>query len=580
MKLLSILIFVFPDVTLANMSFAFEGKPCPGLTCEGIIHDSLLGINAARGPVHQSPLDIAGKHDDIVSGHIQLSWIIQRGMLVVMALVALMLTWKIFSYTRKEHSGQMYFNRADSGPEDQQPLITSTDTTIHMDQECFDETEPYGFPGLLLRSTIICLPCVGAGYNLTVIGASLPSLAVVYDLDAALEGVVVSVYCGGCIVGAVMTSRLADDFGRKYILILSTLLLLLAHLIMIVSMHLGVFLLGRSLVGISSGLATTLAPMYIAELVPRARRGFLVSMQEQSASMGLLFGFAAASMQDASFRHHALLGAIVPVLALGLMPLVAESPRWLIGRHRFEEAGKIMRQYVADHDEVTQSLRACQSNTCQTTNKERRIGTVFSALVGCPAARRRLAMASAIMALEEFVGMETSDAFCIQFLIEGGLEQALVAALLIGMVIVKGVVLLASGVFLDSRGRKPALYVSFGGMFLSLLGCSWAFASGKPAMLALAWLLFNFTYAAGLGCVCPVLCSESFPDQHTRGVGIALTYILNRLVGALAQGTYPVLHQDIGVSNIFLVWAAASFVGLNFTYFCMVETRGRVLEDC
>jgi len=189
-------------------------------------------------------------------------------------------------------------------------------------------------------------------------------------------------------------------------------------------------------------------------------------------------------------------------------------------------------------------------------------------------------MASAIMALEECIGMETSDAFCIQFLIEGGLKQAVVAMLLIGMVVCKGFVLFASGVFLDSCGRKPALYVSFGGMTVTLLGCSWAFAAGNPAMLGVAWLLFNLSYAAGLGNVCPVMASESFPDQRTRGVGIAFTYILNRLVGALATGTYPVLHQDIGTSNVFLIWASWAFMGLAFTYFCMVETRGRVLEDC
>jgi len=512
----------------------------------------------------------------------------QRVAIAIIALAALASGWKIWCFTShqaKEHSRQRDSvsltgtTLAGSGLEEEEPL-TSPDPTIDIEENRFHDVVPYGLPGLLLRSIIICLPCIGSGYNLTIIGASLPSLVLTYELDAALEGVVVSVYCGGCIIGAVLTSRLADDLGRKFILVLSSVLLLLAHIIMITSMSLWIFVVGRSLVGVSCGLATTLAPMYIAELVPRARRGFLVSVQEQAVSLGLLFGFAAASMPDVSFRHHAILGSIFPLVGLCSMPLVAESPRWLISKQYFEQAGRIMYQYIADRDEAAQSLKACQSSAKQKAHSEFNARTVYTALLGSPAARRRLTMASAISALEEFIGIETSDAFCIQFLIEGGIQQATVAMLLIGMVLAKGFVLLASGVLLDSCGRKPSLYVSFGGMALTLLGCSWAFAKGQTATLAVMWLLFNLAYAAGLGNVCPVLCSESFPDQRTRGVGIAFTYILNRLVGALMTGTYPVLHQDIGASSIFLLWAAAALGGLAFTYFCMVETRGRVLEDC
>lgn len=587
-RFLVILSVALVDVVVAEIDIAFVGKRCPGLICEGIVRDSLLGVDSSRQPLPESEQHVDVVHAyDLVFLHIRMSVMWQRAGLAIIALAVLAVGCKIFwstSFQEKQHSAQrshatLTNTWVESGLEEEEPL-TSAAPTIDIERSPFDDTVPHGLPGLLLRSIIICLPCIGAGYNLTVIGASLPSLALTYGLNAALEGVVVSVYCGGCIIGAVLTSRLADHWGRKFILVMSSVLLLLAHITMITSMSLWFFILGRSLVGVSCGLATTLAPMYIAELVPRARRGFLVSLQEQAASMGLLFGFAAASMQDASFRHHAILGSIFPLLALCSMPLVAESPRWLIGHNRIEEAGKIMYQYIADRDEAAQSLKACQSSTKQKAHTEITAGTVYSALVGSPAARRRLSMASAISALEEFIGIETSDAFCIQFLIEGGLQQATVAMLLIGMVVLKGFVLLASGVLLDSCGRKPALYVSFGGMALTLLGSSWAFAKGHAVALAVMWLFFNLAYAAGLGNVCPVLCSESFPDQRTRGVGIAFTYILNRLVGALMTGTYPVLHQDIGASNIFLLWATAAFGGLAFTYFCMVETRGRVLEDC
>jgi len=358
---------------MKGFAFAFEGKHCPGLTCDGIImRDSLLGVNAAREPMPQSQPGIAHHYSGAtVAGHMQMSLTMQWVMVVVIAVAALVAAWKMLFCPRrkeKDHPGQVdqfsWTGRpiTDFWLEEERPL---TDSTNHNDVEQngsnTSNVVPYGLPGLLLRSVIICLPCIGGGYNLTVIGASLPSLALTYGLDAALEGVVVSVYCGGCIVGALLTSRLANDFGRKYILVLSVALLLVAQIAMVTSTSLAAFLIGRTFVGISCGLATTLTPMYIAEMVPRANRGLLVSMQEQTTSFGLLIGFAAASMQDASFRHHAILGGTIPLLALCLTPLVAESPRWLIGQQRFEEAEKIMYQYVADREEAAQTLKACQS---------------------------------------------------------------------------------------------------------------------------------------------------------------------------------------------------------------------------
>jgi len=623
-KVLAILGFLFSDATWAKPNYAMRGTRCPGLTCEGIIRDSLLGFHVERGPAlveaqkdvltaedwprddrhprgYLSPgAHIIGGHHVAPSGEFNIirtmrgALLTQKAMLIAIACVALVLVWKILSYLLKGCLGQApkRFEDADSGFEEegeQQSLsLTSRDADawspsppeLPSGQEFSEDVKSYGVAGLLLRSLVICLPCVGAGYNLTIIGASLPSLAMTYGLDAAMEGVVVSSYCGGCIIGALLTSRLSNEFGRKAILMLSSATLLLAQLIMMVAMNLWIFLVGRSLVGVSAGLAFTLAPMYIAELVPRAHRGFFVSMLEQASSMGLLFGFASASMQEVSFRHHAIVGASIPVVALVLLPLVAESPRWLIGQKRFEEAKIIMQKYVSDREEVTQSLEACKSFTCQKANEDLTIAVVFDALFGSPAGRRRLAMACVIMALEQCVGVETSDAFCIQFLIEGGISQSVIEMLLCGMVLAKGGVLLASGIFLDSFGRKPALCFSFGGIFLALLGSSWAFGAGNSGMLALMWLLFNLMYAAGLGNVCPVLCSESFPDQRTRGIGIAFLYVFNRCFGALVTGMYPVLHDVVGVSHIFLLWAAAACVGLIFTYFCMVETRGRVLENC
>merc|ERR1719326_507943 len=108
--------------------------------------------------------------------------------------------------------------------------------------------------------------------------------------------------------------------------------------------------------GVASGMSTSLSSMYIAELSPKAHRGFLTSLTEQTLSGGLIFGFLVAGLASLNFRHHAFFGLLFPLLGLLLAPLLAESPRWLNVRGRAEEAEAVVRAYVEDQAEVEQTL--------------------------------------------------------------------------------------------------------------------------------------------------------------------------------------------------------------------------------
>jgi MFS family permease len=453
-----------------------------------------------------------------------------------------------------------------------------------------NEQEAMSVQQLLVRGIAICIPCLAAGYNLAVIGAGLTSLNVSFGVSHSQLGWVAASSCIGSIAGAVVCSSAVDIFGRLQVHFHLTILLFIAQCLMAVSTSYYVFVAGRFLVGIACGCATALAPLYLAEIAPKDRRGLLVSLTEQTISGGLMFGFAAAAFQSFTFREYALLGVGFPVATLLLTPLLSESPRWLIRQGRIDEARAILKRYVSSGDEIEQTIKAC-SRSIDAAEEEQvqepsLIQKILSPLLDYmilfkdAATRGHLFLPAALSAFEEFVGIEVSDDYCVKFLEEAGVPSRFwIANITTWMVILKGIVLIISGFLLDSWGRRPALLLSLGGQAVSLIALAMVFNNGVWQVSALIWLLYNLFYGAGLGNVCMVVMAESFPDPKTRAVGVSFCFILNRVVAAVLTGLYPLQRTFMTGPEVFMIWAAFAVVGFIGTYFLMAERMGTMLED-
>lgn len=441
---------------------------------------------------------------------------------------------------------------------------------------------------LLLRGLAICIPCLAAGYNLAVIGAGLTSLKASFGVYHSELGWVAASSCIGSIAGAVVCPTLVDTLGRLQVHFSLTILLFIAQFVMAMSPSYQIFVGGRFLVGIACGCATALAPLYLAEIAPKDRRGLLVSLTEQTISGGLVFGFAAAGFQSFTFREYALIGVVFPVASLMLTPLLSESPRWLLQQGRPEEARAILVRYIPSTAEIEQTMKAVSRNI-DVTEQEETQGYIkqvlqpilaFGMLFKDRTALGHLFFPAALSALEELVGIEVSDDYCVKFLEEAGVpSRFLIANITTWMVIFKGIVLIISGFLLDTWGRRPALLLSLGGQIVSLVALGLAFPHGIWQVSALMWFLYNLFYGAGLGNVCMVVMAESFPDPKTRAIGVSFCYILNRLIAAVLTGLYPWQRTFQDASTVFFIWASCATVGYIGTHFYMTERMGTMLED-
>ncbi|CAL1385955.1 unnamed protein product [Linum trigynum] len=162
-------------------------------------------------------------------------------------------------------------------------------------------------------------------------------------------------------VACFVSGFVADFLGRRSTLILSGTLSFVGFLIMSLAVSYGVLIAGRiiSLVGI--GLGLPVAPLYIGEVAPPSRRGFLNSIPEVFWCLGIFLAVVTrAAVRDlsASSQWRGLVGvAIVPSLILGVgMILMLESPSWLVRRARVADAKATLQRTLKTSEEVDERL--------------------------------------------------------------------------------------------------------------------------------------------------------------------------------------------------------------------------------
>ena len=172
---------------------------------------------------------------------------------------------------------------------------------------------------------------------------------------------------------------MADRFGRRKVIMASSLIFTIGSFVMGFAWNKYVLLVGRFVVGAAIGLASMAVPVYIVEIAPSSVRGSLVTCN----NFFITFGQASAGLVAAGFAYIETIGwrlmlgvAAVPAILqfVGFL-FMPESPRWLIRNKRDFEAMKVL-QRVRGKDaniekEFNQIKAFCQKEEERSANLRR-----------------------------------------------------------------------------------------------------------------------------------------------------------------------------------------------------------------
>ena len=205
----------------------------------------------------------------------------------------------------------------------------------------------------------------------------------------SLTGFVTSIYDLGCFAGALLTLLVGEWLGRKRMIIIFTIIMTAGILLQTGAHSMNHLLWGRFIAGIGNGGNTATAPVWHVETSYDHAKGKAV-VKEMVVNV---FGFVVSNVitlafsrltTEAQWRFPLGIQVIFIVIILTLVPILPESPRWLLARGRDAEAKVILASL--SEDDVEAEFKAIRDSVRQ----EQAVQASWSQLFRGGQATRRL----------------------------------------------------------------------------------------------------------------------------------------------------------------------------------------------
>ena len=394
------------------------------------------------------------------------------------------------------------------------------------------------------------------------------------------EGLSVSMTMLATFIGNFFAGNICDRTGRKRALVLAAILFSFCTLGSAMSRDYVFFLVSRFVGGLGIGISLLVVPLYISEIAPASRRGFLVSFNQLNIGLGYLLAYLCnslinGSVSDIDLRWRLMLGAgfIFPLVYLVGLAFVPESPAWLVRHGRSDKALEIAGKTGADLPENSSDTGGLPYRSQWRLLFSRKMKLV-------------VAIAFSIAFFQMAGGINVVLFYTPKLLEMGGFSSAdsFVQSNLVGIFMV--IMTIVSMVLIDRTGRKPLLIAGTSVMILAFAVIAFSFYSSRQgqmtetssAIILIAMLAVVAGFSVSLGPITWAYLSEVFPYQ-VKGLGISLAGMFNGIVSFAVTTLFPMEVEHIGSGNTFLIYMILMIACLVCIMTFYPETKGRSLAE-
>lgn len=439
------------------------------------------------------------------------------------------------------------------------------------------------------------------GYDTAVINGANDAMQRYFGASDLLLGIAVASALIGAAVGAMTAGRIADRIGRIAVMKIAATLFLISAIGAGVSPDIWFVIVFRIIGGLGIGIASVIAPAYIAETSPPSIRGRLGSLQQLAIVTGIFLSLAidaglarlaGGADQDLWFGQPAwrwmfIAMALPAILYGGLAFTIPESPRYLVAVHRIPEARRVLTTLLG-----TKNLEITINRIQETLAREdkpswRDLRKPTGGLYGI------VWVGLGLSIFQQFVGINVIFYYSnvLWQAVGFGEESSFVITVITSITNIATTLIAIA--LIDKIGRKPLLLIGSTGMALTLGTMAVVFgffasthvvdgeeqpylpgAAGPIALVAAN--LFVVAFGMSWGPVVWVLLGEMFPNRiRAAALGLAAggQWVANFLISV----TFPSLRGVLGLAYGF--YALCALLSLLFVWQWVEETKGKTLED-
>lgn len=379
----------------------------------------------------------------------------------------------------------------------------------------------------------------------------------------------------GMFIGAAAFGRIADRIGRRRAFLLNLVWFSVCSLLAAFAPNPTLLVAARFLAGIGIGAEYPVADSYLSDVLPKAHRGRLAAWAYTCSFLAVpALGFLALGLNGRSvwgvdgWRILLVIGAAGAVLVILMRRGLPESPRWLAGQGRIEEAREALRTFEAGS--AVESMPV--DDTVPTATATTPAVNPLARLRQSPY-RARLIMMSVFHLFQPF-GYYGFGTLAGLVLVARGFDVT--SSLLFTALSFIGYPLgsLVSIPLLARWERKFLIIASVAAM----AGCGIAFAVASNPALIVVFGVLTTAAANVFSNIYHVYQAEIFPSD-VRATAVGWTYSISRLSSAaLPFVLIPVLDK-YGATAMFGVVLVALVIAVGVLAPIGPRTTGRSLEE-
>lgn len=432
-------------------------------------------------------------------------------------------------------------------------------------------------PSIVIWSIVSALSGFLFGFDTVVISGAEKTIQDLWQLSPGLHGVAMASALYGTVIGAMGGGWPTDRWGRKPTLFWIGILYFVSAVWSGLATDVWSFIIARFIGGLGVGISTVASPLYISEISPPESRGRLTGMFQFNIVLGILAAFLSNYLLEGvpdDWRWMLAAEAFPAFFYMVACLAIPESPRWLLLKGGEENRMRALAVLARIEPQATSAqLAATAARIMAATSGDDR-----SAAGSLKDLRRPIALAFLIALFNQFSGINAILYFAPRIFEMAGLGEKSALLQSIGIGITNLIFTFAGLWLIDRLGRKTLLLIGSLGYIVSLGLCSWAFATGRTAIVPACIFGFIAAHAVGQGAVIWVFIAEIFPDRF-RATGQAIGCATHWVIAALLTTVFPSLVVLFPPSGVFAFFCGMMVLQLLWVITMVPETKGVPLEE-